>query len=334
MSQAPPLKPLSFQLRADLFNSLAAMEKAGLPAATALGAFRLPGTAQARLEKLRKLVSRGMDVATAGEKSALFTPLEVSLLRAALYAGSPATTYRRLADRYSQQAQQIATIKSRLLLPLLVLIIALLVQPLPSLVSGAISGGGYLVQVLRPLAVLFGLYYLATRLKIWFALVPATPTQAWIARQLTQAPLFGAMHVRRNNRDFFSSMALLLEAGIPMFDALPKAVETIGNCVIREDFSRIKPRMQQGATLAQAVEQLIYGGNAQVIGYIQTGESSGTLPEMLLRFADAETAAIQHFQQEVVAWLPRIVYGLLALWMAYSILTGSAFMPRLPQELQ
>ena len=142
------------------------------------------------------------------------------------------------------------------------------------------------------------------------------------------------MHVRRNNRDFFSSMALLLEAGIPMFDALPKAVETIGNCVIREDFSRIKPCMQQGATLAQAVEQLIYGGNAQVIGYIQTGESSGTLPEMLLRFADAETAAIQHFQQEVVAWLPRIVYGLLALWMAYSILTGSAFMPRLPQELQ
>ena len=214
------------------------------------------------------------------------------------------------------------------------LIVALVVQPLPSLVSGAISGGGYLLQVLRPLAVLFGLYYLATRLKIWFARVPATPMHAWIARQLTQAPLFGTMHVRRNNRDFFASMALLLEAGVPMVDALPKAVETIDNCVIREDFSRIKPQMQQGATLAQAVEHLTYAGNTQVIGYIQTGESSGTLPEMLLRFADAETVAIKYFQQEVVAWLPRIVYGLLVLWMAYSILGVSAFMPNLSQGSQ
>ena len=333
MPLTPP-KPLSFQVRADLFNSLAAMEQAGLPVAQAVALLRLPGAAAARVEQFRKRIARGMDVATAGERSALFTALEVSLLRAALHAGSPATTYRRLAERYAQQALQIATIKSRLLLPLFVFIIALLVQPLPSLVSGAISGTDYLVQVLRPLAVLLALYYLALRLKAWFAHAPAAPAQALLAQQLTQAPLFGAMHVRRNNRDFFSSMALLLEAGIPMFDALPKAVETISNPVIREDFSHIKPRMAQGATLAQAVEQLAYVGNAQVMGYIQTGESSGTLPEMLLRFADAESGAIKHFQQEVVAWLPRLIYGAVALWLAYGVLTGSAFMPHLPQELQ
>ena len=333
MAQALP-KPLPIQLRADLFNSLAAMEKAGLPVVKAAATFRLPGTAQARLEKFRQLISRGMDIATAGEKSALFTPLEVSLLRAALYAGSPAITYRRLADRYTQQAQQIANLKSRLLLPLFVLVIALLVQPLPSLVAGTLSGAGYLLQVLRPLVVLLGLYFLARWLKNGFVLAPATPTQAGIVRQLTQTPLFGAMYVRRINRDFFASMALLLEAGISMLEALSKAVETLDNSVIREDFSHIKVRMQQGATLAQAVKPLVYLGNAEVVGYIQTGEGSGTLPEMLLRFADSETAAIKLFQQEFVAWLPRIAYGLIMLWMAYSILSGSAFMPNVPQELQ
>lgn len=322
------VKPLAFRVRADLFNSLAAMEKAGLPVAKAVALLSPSAAARVRFEKFRHLVTQGVDVATAGKKSTLFTPLEVSLLSAALHAGSPATTYRRLADSYTRQAQQIATIKSSLLLPSLVFIIALLVQPLPSLIAGTISGWGYLALVLRPLAALLALVYLVTRLKNWFAHAPATPTQTWIARQLTQVPVFGAMHVRRNNHDFFAALALLLEAGIPMFDALPKAAEVISNSVIREDFSRLKPRMLQGVTLAQAVEQLAFVGNAHVVGYIQTGEGSGTLPEMLLRFTNAESDAVSHFQKQVADWLPRIVYGLLVLWIAYGILTASPLMPQ------
>ena len=106
---------------------------------------------------------------------------------------------------------------------------ALLLQPLPELFAGSLSGGGYLLHVLRPLALLLALFYLARRLKFWFGQTPATPTQAWIAQRLTRLSVFGVMHVRRNNRDFFSNLALLLEAGIPMFDALPKAADTISN---------------------------------------------------------------------------------------------------------
>ena len=101
------LKPLSYQVRADLFHSLASMEKAGLPAQKAVALLHLAGEGRIRLDKLRNLMSPGVDMATAGEKSRLFTPLEVSMVRAALHAGSPATMYRRLADSYSQHAQQI-----------------------------------------------------------------------------------------------------------------------------------------------------------------------------------------------------------------------------------
>ena len=309
------------------------MEKAGLPTDKAVGLLRVPGAGQARLEKLRAWMSRGADIATAGDKSALFTPLEVSFVRAALQAGSPAVTYRRLADLCTQQAQQIAAIKSRLSLPLLVFIMALLLQPLPPLFAGSLSGGGYLLQVLRPLALLLALFYFARRFWFWFGQTPAAPMQTVIAQRLTRLPVFGAMHVRRNNRDFFSNLGLLLEAGIPMFDALPLAVDTISNCVVRADFAIIRQQMLRGATLEQAVEQLTYNGNTQVIGYIRTGETSGTLPEMLLRFTKAETDAITHFQQQVAAWLPRVVYGVIMLWIAYNILTGSAFMSQVPKEL-
>lgn len=326
-------KPLPIQTRANLFNSLAGMEKAGLPVDRAVALLRLPGNAQARLVLFKRLLARGADIATAGESSGLFSPMEVSVLRAALHAGSPATSYRRLADNYAQQAQQIAAIKSRMLFPLLIFMIALCVNPLPGLITGTLSGGGYLLQVLSPLLLLLGLFFLATRLKAWFEQASPTPQQRWIAQQLTRVPVFGAMHVRRNNRDFFASLALMLEAGIPMFDALPKAVETISNVCIRADFSRIKAHMAQGATLAQAMGKIPSIGNAQVIGYIQSGEASGTLPEMLLRFANAETGAIAHFQQQTAAWLPRLAYGLVMLWMAYSILSSAAFMPHVPQDL-
>ena len=326
--------PLSLQVRADLFSALATMENAGLPAAQALGVLHLPGKAQMRLAQMRKLITRGVDIASAGATSRLFTPFEVSLVRAAVQAGSPASTYRRLADRYCQQAQQRATLKSRMSLPIFVLIIALCVQPLPSLVAGAITGGAYVWHVVRPLALLAGLVWFMAWFESWLAQAHATPAITWLARHMTQLPLLGALHKRRANYEFFVSMALLLEAGIPMFDALPHAVDTIRNGVIREDFSRLKRRMLEGASFVQAVEKLHYLGNDQAIGFIQTGEESGTLPAMLVRFADAENTAINRIQQELLTWLPRAVYTLLALWMAYGILSSSAFMPNLPGALQ
>ncbi len=321
------VKPLSIQVRATLFASLAGLELAALPADKAFALLRLPGAGQARLDQAYKLISQGVDVATAGETSALFTPLESSVLRAALHAGSPAATYRRLADAYIEQAQQIAAIKSRLALPFLVLCVAWLLNPLPSLIAGAISGVGYAWQVLSPLIALLGLYFLSVRFKQWLARAPVSSVQNLLDHFLLRVPLFGAMQVRRNHRDFYASLALMLDAGIPLFDALPKALDAISNSVLREDYSRVLKSVMRGDTLAQAVSTLRYGGNAQVVGYIHTGEASGTLPEMLSRFVRSETDVVTRFHQQAATWIPRMVYGLVMCWMAYGLLAGSAFMP-------
>jgi hypothetical protein len=59
------------------------------------------------------------------------------------------------------------------------------------------------------------------------------------------------------------------------------------------------------------------------------GESSGTLSQMLLRFAQAESDAISRFQRQLAEWLPRVIHSLLALWMAQG-----AFLPHLPPAHQ
>ena len=314
------------------------MEQAGLPADKAFAVLALAAAEQKRLVEARKFLARGMDIATVGVKSCLFTPFESRLLRAALNAGSPASTYHRLADTYAAKAQQAAAIKSRMKMPLLVLLIALLVQPLPALVAGSLSIGAYLLHAMRPLFALALVYFFAVRLSQRANNGNASASPSFIDTLLLRMPLFGTMHLRRNVADFVQSLALLLEAGVPMFDALPDAVGSIDNSVIRKAFATIKPRLIKGATLSEALAspclELGYPGSDQLIGFIHTGEASGKLPEMLQRLADGEAAALQDFQQQVADWLPRMIYGCVALWMAYCILTGNAFMPQVPEALR
>ena len=142
--------PLSFALRAELFTHLAAMEKAGLPTDKSFASLKLPAPAATRIDAARKLLARGKDIATAGQLSGLFNALEVQLVRAATSAGSPALTYRRLADSYTQKARLSKAIKSRMALPMAVFVLSLLLQPLPAFIAGNMTPSAYLWAVLRP----------------------------------------------------------------------------------------------------------------------------------------------------------------------------------------
>ena len=326
--------PIPYAQRADLFAQLAALEKAGLPAQMAFSTVKLPGANQARLDAMRALLARGRDIPSAGFQTGVFSEIETQLLRAATSAGSPAHSYRRLADTYALKVRLSKKVRSRMMLPIAVFFIALVVQPLPALVSGALTAPGYVWQVLRPLLAIGLGYRLLRWLPQWLAHAPPSFMRTQLEAGLIQIPVFGVLHVRSNVRDFFESLALMLEAGLPMFDALPKACKTIRNQKIRAEFGRILSAMKQGATLGMALEDVSYLGDRQIIEFVKTGEASGTLPEMLFRHVQFETDAIAHFQEQAAEWLPRLIYGAVALWMAYGILTGGGFQPNLPAELR
>jgi general secretion pathway protein F len=327
------MSPLSWQIRGDLFAQLAAMEKTGLPALQALGLIRLPSASQTRIINMRKLVTRGTAIASAGRNSGVFTDLEANLIAAATSAGSPAPTYRRLADYYTQRAAQARAIKSRLLLPGLTLLIGLFVQPLPALVTGGLSGAQYLLHCLIPLIAIAALFYFG---KEGFKQQEGPPSVIGTAIQtlVMGLPLFGKMFIRSNIRDFFESLALMVEAGMPILQALPKALETIRLPAVNFAFSKIQVKIERGGTLTQALENISYLDDGQALALINTGEASGTLPEMLFRFASLETASINNFHEQVAEWLPRIIYAMVAAWVAYGILAGTGMRTEIPADLQ
>jgi type II secretory pathway component PulF len=147
-------------------------------------------------------------------------------------------------------------------------------------------------------------------------------------------PLFGPMEVRRNLRTFFDSLALLLEAGVPILEAFPVALDTVRNRALRSQLAQIKPRIEAGCSFGQALAGLSLFGRTQPYELIRTGEASGTLPRMLLRYSEAESAAIDRFDDLVTEWIPRIAYTSAALLIGYGMIHGGAFMPSLPQSLR
>jgi type II secretory pathway component PulF len=325
-------KPLTFRVRAELYAQLAQMEMAGLPFDRALNVLQVAEPAQSRLQAMRALIGHH-DFALAGERSGLFTKLEARLIHASINAGSPAHMYRQLADFYGTRARQVATMKSRMLMPAAVFMLALAIQPLPGLVTGSMGVSAYLYQVLRPMVVV-ALMVFGVR---WWLSRPAAAASQNAASPWMSIPLLGKLIVRQNVRDFLASLGLMLEAGIPMLDALPLALDTIAEPSIKREFSRIAPRMAGGATLAQAIADSAFLGRAldreRAVALINSGEQSGTLPEMLLRHTTMESIAINASFEQLATWVPRVVYGLVMLWMVSSLLSGPGLMPRAIADL-
>ena len=320
------MKPLPWRIRAEIFIQLSQLEQAGLPYDRALATMKARGPAAQRLKAMQSLSARGIDAAKAGEQSGLFTKFEARLVRAALNAGSPAPTYQRLAGHYSQRARQWAAMKSRLMLPAFMLGLALLIPPLPRLISGALSVKGYAWEVLWPVLLV----------------VAIVAVLRWLGMQGGEAkgksfhqrvPLYGPIFVRTNLRDFFESLALMLEAGVPMLEALPPALETVSDGDIRRELARVRQRVEHKERFAAALEGVSYLRESSVLAFAHTGEESGTLPEMLMRHAAMESDAIANFYEQVATWVPRIVYALVAIKIAAGILLSGAFAPRVPSDL-
>lgn len=330
MPRTPP--SLDLASRARLFEHLGVMERAGVPVEQALASLQLGARYDQALRRLRQAVAGGRDLASSGQLSGVFTPLETALLRAGQEAGNLALVHEQLAQRYAAQARQASELNARLLMPVGVLLLALLVEPLPALVGGALGLGGYLAAVLLPLFCLLILYVAARSLwRHWQQRRGVEP--GWIDDLLLSLPLLGSLQRRADLRNFCDSLGLLLEAGMPVLDALPRACGTLSNPRLRRVFANLAPRVAAGQSLARAFDALPLQGKSMLVAVLNTGEATGRPGEALLRFARIQAQQLAASQQSLAIWLPRLFYLAVAGWMAHSLIMGAGFFPMLPEGL-
>lgn len=320
-------KLLPWRIRADLFLQLAALERAGLPAEQAFASLKRSPPLATRLDAMAKHLRRGKTIAKAGQLSGLFTPLESTLVAAACAAGSPANTYQRIGEQAALHARLSQQVRSQLFKPALLLVLGLIIGPLPALAAGQLGLGAYLISVIWPL-LLIGLLVQMGRW-IWQG-IEQNP-QHLLSTLLFQLPGVGGWYQRSQQRHFLGSLAMLLEAGVPMFDAIPSALETVHCARLRK--SRLLRDLQQGQSLSQSISKHAWLNEPTIVALVQTGEASGRLPEMLERITRGLTEELTHTATQFAAWLPRLIYVAVALWMAWHLIGSQAFRPQLPEGL-
>jgi general secretion pathway protein F len=329
---APRISPLPDAQRAAIHAQLAALERAGLPVSDALGMLRLGPGLQSRVAGAKRLLARGQNLAAAGAAAGLFTPLETTVLRAAIQAGSPAIAHERLASAATASARRGKQVRARLLLPLFVLAVALFVLPIPALMSGALGIASYLLQsvgVLLLLAAALALLRYVARLHAGGTVGPGRDA---VEALLLRLPVFGEVLVRSQAQRFFENLALLVGSGVAMFEALPVATQTVSLLTMRADYQRLLPMLQDGMPLSLAVAALDYPGNPNVVGMIATGEGSGELADLLSRYAQGEGALVASRIDQLATWIPRIVYAILVVWIAQGVLGGFGTLLRRPLD--
>jgi len=314
---------LKVRERAQLFLQLALMEQSGLPAVAAIGTLRVPGAFRMPLSQMQRLLAKGVDVASAGERSGVFTPFETELVRVSIQGGSPAATYAHLAHDYERRAAHLASVRAKLALPLGLFALALLLQPLPDLALSRIGRTGYGVRVLLPLG--------ATAALLWALVTPhLAAARASLAAHL---PVVGRAHERRNLRELFGHLALLLAAGMPAATAFPLALDTMSDRRIASRFSGVAPQLARGVSLTAALDDIGFADRAEAIGFVRTGEASGTLPAMLDTVTERYADAVRRFDTAAATWLPRLFYFGVAIWMAMRLVSDTLALPGVPADL-
>ncbi|WP_347985965.1 type II secretion system F family protein [Methylomonas sp. AM2-LC] len=312
---------LNSQQLALLFTQLARLEAAGLPTQQGISLiFKADKALQGYYMQLQNSLQRGASFAASGYKIGLFTANHYAILNAAENSGQLARVYHYLAQYYTRKASQLKKLKSRLMLPLLVLIIGIFLAPITDLFKQSISLSDYLKQTLGALLLLYISIY--TTLNFAKIIAKLKIEADWHRLQL-RIPAIKKWISQRQSNDFLTYLGLMLAAGLPFAEALPLAVNTLSNSVLKSQFNRlVSPRYLQAGHSAYSVLTSVQLLDKLALQIINSSEQSGKLADGLLHYTQQTAETLARQDEELAIWIPRILYSLIAIGMIVSIFTA------------
>ena len=313
------------KLLADIYFQLSRMEEAGF---SAMQAFELLENSNPQAAKPIRLLQRylkaGRSIAESGYRAGVFTESDKTLLNAGETSGNLKIIYKQLASHYEQKASRSKKIKSKSYLPFAILVIALFVQPLPALILNEMSVLDYLTISVGRLFKIVLLFYFTIKLPFWLTQGQLQfPGMKQVVYQLQlKLPIFSSWIISRQINALFRSLGLMLTAGMPILDALPKAVLTISNPILRNQFKPVILATENGQSLTEALTD-VNAIDSQTLQLLLVGEKSGKLAETMQHFTKIKSEDIELQEDSLAEWLPRLFYFMVACWVAAYLISNS-----------
>jgi type IV pilus assembly protein PilC len=280
------------------------MLDAGLPLVQCLeilGSQEESRTFAAIINDVRSDVEAGMSIADAMKKHPkAFDNLFVNMVAAGEAGGILDVILQRLSTYIEKAVKLNSQVKSALIYPVAVIVIAALVvfiilwKVIPvfaQLFSGLGGEMPLLTRVVIGASNFVGRYFIFIFILVAFGIIALQRYhntyrgRRIIDGALLKVPIIGMLLRKIAVARFCRTLATLTASGVPILDGLEITAKTAGNAIIEDAVMAVRKSVEEGKTVSEPLaETKVFP--AMVVQMINVGEQTGALDQMLSKIAD------------------------------------------------
>lgn len=288
------------------------------------------------LTGLYENVQKGNTFSEALEKYPdVFPPLMVFMVVAGETSGNLDIVMSRLAVHYEKEYKVANRIKSSMVYPIVLTIIAfgvvllMLTVVMPTFVSMFNESG-----VALPGPTLFIMSVSQSLRSFWFIYIAAIAALSYLVRRFVKTPvgrnmidgwklrlpLFNRLSRRIIASRFSRTLSTMLTSGVPLLKALENVAGAVGNSVIEKDLLSIREEISKGIPLSMPIRNLWFFP-PMLKRMIKIGEESGTLDVILDRTADYYDEEVETQIHRMLTFLEPIMIIFMALIVGFIVVS-------------
>ena len=256
-------------------------------------------TLKAHLNNIHAGVSEGKTLSEAVEDEKIFPDILINLIACGEASGNLDEVMNRAVEHFDNQMGIVKKVKKALTYPIIVLcvvvvvVVILMIKVVPAFL-GLLRDTGAEVPLPTKIVVAISDFFVNE----WGILLAGVIVLAAIIlnikkievmrkaldRLSLKLPVFGDLNKKNLSATFSSTMAMLVESGIPMLQAMEITKRVMSNAVAEEEMNRAIELLKQGSSLLDAISgSTIFP--PILMSMVSIGEESGALDEMLTKIS-------------------------------------------------
>ncbi|MGZ3691406.1 MAG: type II secretion system F family protein [Pseudobdellovibrio sp.] len=271
---------------------------------------------QPKINYIIRQIKKGEPLTPALKNSKLVPVFDIPVINAGEKSGNLTHVFNILSKNYQQAADSEKNIRSGLMTPFFTFGAALFLPSFPDLFTGKITLAHYLLKNLGILGIILAAAYVGYQhfMNSYYDLDKARLRH----KILSALPYFDQLSRKISLEKFCSSLALMLEAGIPVFEALHLAGQTSADDQLDIAAQRIVVELKKGRNLSSAFQnEKIFSDD--IVSSVALGAESGKLPHFLGRSAQQLKTQVSQSIEKVSKAIPKIIYWAVMLYVAWTI---------------
>lgn len=251
------------------------------------------------LEHIHTMVTEGKTLSEAVREENIFPDILVSMIECGEASGNLDKVLKKTVDHFDNQLGVTKKIKKALAYPMIVVIVVvavvaiLMVKVIPNFM-GLLTETGAEIPTPTKIVIAVSNFCVA----YWPILLGVTIVLAiscvnlkripgckkYLDKLALKLPVFGDLNKKSISSVFSSTMAMLVESGIPMLQAMEITKKVVGNSVADEELMIAIEGLRQGQSLHDALSgSVIYP--PIMYSMISIGEETGALDDMLSKIS-------------------------------------------------